>query len=107
MYALTNELETVREMAHELADNGETADQKVTLHLGFVWGPDMPAGAMAAWLNTNGGDRLLATYDATGELLYSALADDMDDEARDWALIEFGWESPADLDQDVLAFLDN
>jgi hypothetical protein len=109
MYCIDNHTATIRGLSHEIAHNGETGDRAVSVQVGvifnrFVGGPIKP-GTVAAWLSTNGGPTFLASYDADGNLLYSALAEVLDEDARDQVLGWFGWDDPEGLDLAVAAYL--
>ena len=102
-YYITNDVWTVSGLEHELAtgNSNDTPDGAVWLYLSPIYGGGHEPGNMGAWMATNGGPVLLATFDHDANLLW-------DESDQDWfgeALGYFDLDEADDLTNTINAAL--
>lgn len=105
MYYLTNEIATVRGLAHEVASGSsdDTPNGQVWLKVGPVYGESCEPGYFGAWFSTNGDPVYIATYADDGRIMWDA---SKEADADDWlpeTLRYFGWDEISEMHDAVLA----
>lgn len=105
MYNLTNEITTVRGLAHEIADgnSNDTPNGRVWLMVGPVYGSSYEPGYFGAWISTNGDPVYMATYADTGSVVWDASEEGESEEWLPESLGYFGWDEIHDMHDAVLS----